>query len=108
MVRIAVTGLGTVSSIGVGAAAFGDARAAGPSGISEITSFDVTGFPHRMAGEVRDFAPAAHLRRLDPARWARSSLFAAGAARLAVADGRLRLDDVAPGRAHAVMGTTSG
>jgi 3-oxoacyl-[acyl-carrier-protein] synthase II len=108
MVRIAVTGLGPVSSIGVGAAAFGDALAAGRSGISEITSFDVTGFPHRMAGEVRDFDPAAHLRRLDPARWARSSLFAAGAARLAVADGRLRLDDVAPGRAHAVMGTTSG
>jgi 3-oxoacyl-[acyl-carrier-protein] synthase II len=108
MVRVAVTGLGPVSSIGVGVSAFADSLRAGRSGISRITSFDPSGFPHQHAGEVRDFDPVAHLRRLDPAKWARSSQLAASAARLAVADGQLDLEGVAPGRAHAVIGTTSG
>ncbi|WP_433042424.1 beta-ketoacyl-[acyl-carrier-protein] synthase family protein [Dactylosporangium sp. CS-033363] len=108
MTRVVVTGLGPVSSIGIGAQAFLSALHAGRSGISPITSFDPSGFPHRNAGEVHGFDPAGHLRRIDPARWGRSSQFAAAAARLAVADGRLDLGRVEPGRAHAVIGTTSG
>ncbi len=108
MIRVAVTGLGPVSSIGVGLSAFVDSLYAGRSGISRISSFDPTGFPHQNAGEVRDFDPAKHLRRLDPAQWGRSSLFAASAARLAVRDGGLDLAAVPAGRAHAVIGTTSG
>jgi 3-oxoacyl-[acyl-carrier-protein] synthase II len=108
LVRVAVTGLGPVSSIGVGASAFADALRAGRSGISRITSFDPSGFPHQNAGEVRDFRPTDHLRRLDPARWGRSSQFAASAARLAIEDGKLDLDRVDPARVHAVIGTTSG
>nr|AFV52176.1 ketosynthase [Streptoalloteichus sp. ATCC 53650] len=108
MVRIAVTGLGPVSSIGTGAAAFAAALRAGASGASPITGFDATGFPYRNAGEVRDFDPRAHLRRLDPERWGRSGQFAASAARLAVADGGLDPDRIDPARAHAVIGTTSG
>jgi 3-oxoacyl-[acyl-carrier-protein] synthase II len=105
---VVVTGLGPVSSIGVGVAAFGKALREGRSGISRITSFDASGFPHQHAGEVRGFDPAAGLRRLDPARAGRASQFAAVAARLAVKDGRLDLDRVDRGRVHAVIGTTSG
>ncbi|WP_262403103.1 beta-ketoacyl-[acyl-carrier-protein] synthase family protein [Actinomadura sp. CNU-125] len=108
MVRVAVTGLGPVSSIGVGTRDFAAALRAGRSGISRITSFDPSGFPHRNAGEVHGFDPARTLRRLDPARWGRSSQFAASAARLAMMDGGLDPADVAPERAHAVIGTTSG
>ena len=108
MVRVAVTGLGPVSSIGIGVDQFADSLRAGRSGISRIASFDPAGFPHQDAGEVHRFDPRAHLRRLDPDRWARSSQLAASAARLAVADGGLDLDAVVPGRAHAVIGTTSG
>jgi 3-oxoacyl-[acyl-carrier-protein] synthase II len=108
VVRVAVTGLGPVSSIGIGVDQFADSLRAGRSGISRIASFDPAGFPHQDAGEVHGFDPRAHLRRLDPDRWARSSQLAASAARLAVADGGLDLDAVVPGRAHAVIGTTSG
>jgi 3-oxoacyl-[acyl-carrier-protein] synthase II len=106
--RVAVTGLGPVSSIGVGATAFADAMFAGQSGISPITSFDATGFPFQHAGEVIGFDPAAHLRHLDPARWGRSSLLAAAAARLAAADGGLDTERLPAGRGHAVIGTTGG
>lgn len=103
-----MTGLGPVSSIGTGAAAFAAALRAGRSGISRISSFDPTGFPHQRGGEVAGFRPADRLRRLDPARWARASLFAATAARLAAEDGRLDPADTEPGRVHAVIGTTGG
>jgi 3-oxoacyl-[acyl-carrier-protein] synthase II len=106
--RVAVTGLGPVSSIGTGSAAFASSLRAGRSGISRITSFDPTGFPYQNAGEVRNFDPADHLRRLDQERWGRSSQFAASAAVLAAHDGQLDVDSVRPGRAHAVIGTTSG
>jgi 3-oxoacyl-[acyl-carrier-protein] synthase II len=108
VVRVAVTGLGPVSSIGIGVSAFVDALQAGRSGISRITSFDPAGFPSQNAGEVTQFRPTEHLRRLDPSRWGRSSQFAASAARLAVEDARLDLHEVPPIRAHTVIGTTSG
>ncbi|MEU1969558.1 beta-ketoacyl-[acyl-carrier-protein] synthase family protein [Micromonospora sediminicola] len=108
MERVAVTGLGPVSSIGVGASAFIGALRAGRSGISPIVSFDPTGFPSTQAGEVHGFRPTDHLRRIDPARWGRSSQFAASAARLAMKHARLQADQIRPGRGHAVIGTTSG
>jgi 3-oxoacyl-[acyl-carrier-protein] synthase II len=106
--RVAVTGLGPVSSIGTGASAFAAGLRAGRSGISEITGFDPTGFPHRSGGEVRDFAPERLLHRLDVRHWGRSSQFAAAAARLAATDARLDPAAIDAGRAGAAIGTTSG
>ncbi|MFI7394908.1 beta-ketoacyl-[acyl-carrier-protein] synthase family protein [Streptomyces tendae] len=105
MHRVVITGLGPVSSIGTGTESFCRAVRAGSSGISRISSFDVSGFEHQMAGEVRDFDPSARLTRLDVADWGRASLFAAAAARLAVDDAGIQ----DPGEDTAVlMGTTSG
>lgn len=106
--RVVITGLGPVASTGVGIAAFTAALRAGASGISPIRSFDTTGFLTHRAGEVHDFDPGAHLRRLDPGDWGRSSLFAATAARLAYADagGDAAVPD--PARLGVCMGTTSG
>jgi 3-oxoacyl-[acyl-carrier-protein] synthase II len=108
MDRVVVTGLGPVSSIGIGVSAFCEGLRMGRSGISPIRSFDTTGFPHVHAGEVHDFAPAAVLRRIDVSRWGRTSLFAAAAARLAVEDAGLETGSVRPGRLAVVMGTTCG
>ncbi|MCN9244842.1 beta-ketoacyl-[acyl-carrier-protein] synthase family protein [Streptomyces sp. RY43-2] len=106
--RVVVTGLGAVSSAGIGAAEFTAAIRAGRRTTSPITSFDTTGFPHVHAGEVHDFEPAEWLRRIEPTQWGRSSQFAASAARLAVADSGLPESELARARAGSVMGTTSG
>ena len=50
--RVVVTGIGVVSSIGSGVGAFADALKCGKSAISPIRSFDSTGFPSFMAGDV--------------------------------------------------------
>jgi 3-oxoacyl-[acyl-carrier-protein] synthase II len=106
--RVAITGLGAVSSLGVGAHELAAAVHAGEVGTSPITGFDATGFPIAMAGEVHDFVPDKLLERLEVRHWGRSSLFAAGAARLAFEDSRLDLEVVQAGMAGSVMGTTSG
>lgn len=108
MRRVVVTGLGPVSNVGTGAEAFGASIRAGRSGVSPISSFDASGFPHRNAGEVKDFAPGALLDRLDPDEWGRSSLFAAAAAKLAVADAGLGAGELSRAGAGSVLGTTSG
>lgn len=105
---MAVTGLGTVSCVGVGIEAFSAALRAGRVGVSEITSFVTTGFPATMACEVRDFDPAALLQRVDPAGWGPSAVFAAAAARLAAQDAGLDTARLSTRRAGSVMGTTGG
>jgi 3-oxoacyl-[acyl-carrier-protein] synthase II len=106
--RVVVTGLGPVSSIGIGVQAFGEALRAGRSGISAITSFDASGFPHHMAGEVPDFEPKRILRTIAPDQWGRTSLFAAAAARLAVEHAGIAPERLAGSRAGSSIGTTSG
>lgn len=108
MHRVVITGVGPVSSIGIGVSAFARSLRAGCSGISPIASFDTTGFPHVCAGEVHDFHPEQILRRLDARRWGRSTLFAAAAARLAVDDARLDVDAIGADRVGVVIGTTCG
>jgi 3-oxoacyl-[acyl-carrier-protein] synthase II len=106
--RVAVTGLGAVSSLGTGVRSFTEAIRAGRSGIAEIQSFDTTGFPYTMAGGIRDFEPESLLARLRVAEWGRSSLLAAAAARLAVQDAGIDPDYLAAASAGSVMGTTGG
>lgn len=108
MNRVVITGVGPVSNIGIGAGEFEAGLRAGRSGISPITSFDTTGFPRTLAGEVRSFQPERILRRITTAHWGQSSLFAAAAARLAVTDSRLDLAGTDPYRVAVVVGTTSG
>jgi len=52
--RIAITGIGCVTPVGVGIRPFFSAVAGGVSGIREITHFDCSGFDVKLAGEVRE------------------------------------------------------
>ena len=106
--RVVVTGLGAVSSVGVGAAEFTAAIRAGRTGTAPIESFDTDGFPYQVAGEVRDFQPEKLLAHINPDQWGRSSLLAASAGRLAVEDARIDPETLVRTRCGAIMGTTSG
>src|SRR5580658_507364 len=57
--RVAVTGMGAVTPVGLGAGATAAALIAGRSGIGQITHFDATGCTARIAGEVRGYDPTA-------------------------------------------------
>jgi len=69
--RVVVTGLGTLSPVGNTADEFWSSLLQGRSGVGPITKFDTTGYPTRIAGEVRNFDPLNFVdkkeaRRLDP------------------------------------------
>jgi 3-oxoacyl-[acyl-carrier-protein] synthase II len=68
--RVVVTGLGIVSPVGSTVASAWDAVLRGESGIGPITRFDVSVFPARFGGQVRDFDVAQYIppkeaRRMD-------------------------------------------
>jgi 3-oxoacyl-[acyl-carrier-protein] synthase II len=63
--RVVVTGIGLVSSLGVGTEANWEALCAGHSGIGPITKFDASQFTTRIAGEVRDFDPLRFIDKKD-------------------------------------------
>ncbi len=104
--RVVVTGLGAVSSLGVGRQAVVSGIRAGHSGIDSISQFDATGFERTKAGEVRGFDPEANLR--EPHRWGRAGQFASAAARQAVLDAGIDPVELASARTASVFGTTNG
>ena len=106
--RVFITGVGVVSSIGLGKAAFFDALAAGTSGISPVEAFDVTNLGREFAGEVKGFRPRDHLTALEARRMGRCSQMALAAARMAIADAGLDPQLLRGPRAAVVLGTTMG
>jgi 3-oxoacyl-[acyl-carrier-protein] synthase II len=110
--RVAVTGLGLVTPIGVGREEVWEGLLAGRSGFAPVESFDTRAFNVHLGAEVRGFRPEPFVRRLDPAALGRASQLAIAAARLAVEDAGIDLGRDSPAwdpeRTGIAMGTTSG
>jgi 3-oxoacyl-[acyl-carrier-protein] synthase II len=84
--RVVVTGLGVVSSIGIGWQEFWKNLLAGKSGIDTVRSIDTTSYEHHRAGEVRCFPAHDFVNRHKVAKLGRASLFAIAASKMAVKD----------------------
>ncbi|MGH7440315.1 MAG: beta-ketoacyl-[acyl-carrier-protein] synthase family protein [Polyangiaceae bacterium] len=106
--RVFVTGVGVVSSIGLGRDAFFHALEEGASGISPVASFDASSLGRDHAGEAKGFDPKDHLTHAERRRMGRCSAMALAAARMAVADASLDSPAVAGPRTAVVLGTTMG
>jgi 3-oxoacyl-[acyl-carrier-protein] synthase II len=97
-VRIAITGIGVVSTFGIGRETFWDHISRGVSGTRAITEFDVSTYPCRVAAAVPPFSLPANgngngngngTTHGDPRRYSRAALFGVVAAREAWADAGL-------------------
>ncbi|HAP43530.1 MAG: beta-ketoacyl-[acyl-carrier-protein] synthase II [Spirochaetes bacterium GWD1_61_31] len=106
--RIVVTGIGVISSIGCTAPLFWDNLVAGHSGAAAIGAFDAAGFASRIACEARDFVPEDWLDRKRVRSMARFSQFASSAALQAVKDSGLDLAAGDPSRLGCVIGAAAG
>ncbi|MCL5055627.1 MAG: beta-ketoacyl-ACP synthase II [Firmicutes bacterium] len=91
--RIVITGMGAVTPIGIGREAFWDSLISGKSGIGPITAFDASKYPSRIAGEVRNFDPLQFLSKKEVRKNDRFVQFSIAAAKLAVEDAKLTIDD---------------
>jgi 3-oxoacyl-[acyl-carrier-protein] synthase II len=95
-VKIAITGIGVVSTFGVGRETFWDHVSRGVSGTRAISEFDVSTYPCRVAAAVPPFPlptngnSHGHTHEHgDPKRYSRAALFGVVAAREAWADAGL-------------------
>lgn len=106
--QVVVTGLGALTPVGDSAEEFWTAITQGRSGIGPITKFDTTGYPTRIAGEVKNFDPLKWVdkkeaRRLDP-----YLLYAIACAVMAVEDAGLDVAKVDGTRFGVLVGSGIG
>jgi 3-oxoacyl-[acyl-carrier-protein] synthase II len=113
--RVAITGIGVVSTFGAGREVFWNAVSRGESGTRAITEFDASTYPCRVAAAVPAIdvhavvpLPGEHNgrdSRADPRRYSRAALFGVVAAREAWSDAGLSFGETSAG---VVIGTGGG
>ena len=89
--RVVVTGIGLVTSLGVGTDATWAALLAGTSGAGPITKFDAEQFATRFACEVKDFDPLAFVAKKDVKKMDVFIQYAIAASHFAVVDSGLEI-----------------
>ncbi|MEV6684094.1 beta-ketoacyl-[acyl-carrier-protein] synthase family protein [Streptomyces sp. NPDC051130] len=104
--QVVITGLGLVTSIGLGVEEFLAGLRAGSSGAKPITAFDTSGFAHSQGCEVNDFRPEDWIRTIDPDELGRATQFSVAAANMAVADAGISVHELRGRRAMVSVGTT--
>ncbi|HOD12119.1 MAG TPA: beta-ketoacyl-[acyl-carrier-protein] synthase family protein [Candidatus Omnitrophota bacterium] len=106
--RVVVTGLGVVSSIGIGWQEFWKNLLAGKSGISKITSFDTSSYDRHYGGEVKDFNPYKFIDKRKADRMGRASQMAIASCNLALSDADFSFARVGRRKVGVFIGTTTG
>ena len=106
--RVVITGLGIVSSIGVGKEAFWENCVQGISGIRPIQGMDVSSYRSRLGGQLpeidfKSFIKPANLRRMD-----RIGKVVVSAVRLGIDDSGLNLKEEDSSRIGISIGTGLG
>jgi len=109
--RVVVTGIGIISPNGIGKEACWEGMINGVSAIKKVTEFDVSMFNTKIAAQVHDFNPIKlGLTRDEAVRMDRYVQFAVAAAKMALEDSGINLNDVNRERmgvslANAICGT---
>jgi len=106
--RVVVTGLGTITPLGIGVEESWKAMVSGKSGIGPITLFDASTFPVRFAGEVKGFDPEAFMEKKEARRNERFIQFSIAAADMAIKDSGLDLSKEDLERIGVVVGAGIG
>ncbi|HET7756735.1 MAG TPA: beta-ketoacyl-ACP synthase II [Steroidobacteraceae bacterium] len=106
--RVVVTGLGIVSPVGSTVQSAWEAILRGESGIGPVTRFDVSAFPVRIGGAVRDFDVAQYLPPKEARRMDEFMHYGVAAGVQAVTDSGIDFARTDPARCGAVCGAGIG
>ena len=106
--RVVVTGVGCISPLGHDVNSTWENIVAGKSGVGQISKFDTTDYKTTFAAEVKDFDPKAVFGRREARRMDMVSMFALVAAKQAVENAGLEINDANRERIGAVIGTGIG
>jgi len=106
--RVVITGLGVISPVGNDKDTAWHNLLEGHSGLAEITRFDTTPYEHKVAGEVRDFDPAAWMEHRAVRRSEREMHYGVAAAKQALADSGYEITDANRTDVGVVFGSGAG
>ena len=108
MRRVVITGLGAITSIGIGKDNFWNSLLQGNSGVDYITLFDTENHGVKIAGEVKGFEPCDYIDKKEAKRMDRYTQFAVAASKLAIEDGKIELEALNKERIGTIIGSGVG
>ncbi len=106
--RVVVTGLGAVTSIGIGKDFFWENLIQGKSGISQVEAFDTKDQFTHIGGEVKNFKAIEFIDKKRIKLMARASHLAIAAVKLAIKDSKLTFGELKGVKTSLCLGTTGG
>lgn len=106
--RVVVTGLGAVTPIGNDVDSFWNAVKEGKVGIDRITRFDTEGYKVKLAAEVKGFDPGKYLDAKSARRMELFSQYAVVAAKSAIEDAGIHMEQEDPFRVGVIVGSGVG
>jgi 3-oxoacyl-[acyl-carrier-protein] synthase II len=106
--RVVITGIGVITSLGIGKDKYWNALINGVSGISPVTRFDASDYPTRIAGEIHDFNPHDYIDKKEARRMDRFAQFAVASSALALEDAGIDLTGEDLDRVGVFLGTGIG
>ena len=106
--RVVITGVGTVTPLGLGVTKTWEGLCHGRSGIGTISHFDASNYPVRIAGEVKEFDPADFIPKKDIKKMDRFIHFAVAASQEAMDDADLKITQDNASRIGVYVGSGIG
>jgi 3-oxoacyl-[acyl-carrier-protein] synthase II len=106
--RVVITGVGAVTPVGNTAEEFWASLVQGRSGIAPITRFDTTGFPTRIAGELKGFDPLNFIDKKDDRKLDPYLKYAIACGQMAVDDAGLKVGELDGARFGVLVGSGIG
>lgn len=106
--RVVITGMGTINPIGQNTEETWKNARRGVCGIAPITQIDTSGFRVKLAGEVKDYQPEKYLDRKEARKMDRYTQFAMIAAREALKDSCIRIEEEDPFRCGTIVSSGIG
>lgn len=106
--RVVITGLGAMTSLGIGVEKTWEGLIQGKSGIGPVQGFDVSDFTTRFAGECRDYVVEDHFPKVESKKLDPFAQYAIVAANEALTDSGLDLDAANRDRIGVIVGSGIG
>ncbi len=106
--RVVVTGVGAITPIGNTLEETWEAICKGESGIGEITRFDASDFPTRIAAEVKDFNPENYIDKKEIKKMDTFIHYAIGASIMALDNSGLQISENNSHRIGVIIGCGMG
>ncbi|SMC49526.1 beta-ketoacyl-ACP synthase II [Sporomusa malonica] len=106
--RVVITGMGAVTSLGLGAEELWHSIKNGKSGISRVERIDVTDFPTQVAAEIKNFDPNQFIEKKEAKRMDRFAQYAVAATRMAFENSRISDGTIDLQRTGIIIGSGIG